>query len=161
MVLVIDGVLAHRSDTLWTIDICCDADGGMMHDTNWLTWGVIGLLAWMLMGAAWYLYRTDPKPSKVFPPCMFHQLTGWHCPGCGGTRAVHAILNGQWTVAIRLNPMLIVGGPIILGLIVYQYIMYRRDKMVLPYLGYAIAVMFTASTLIRNFPSPTNGWLAP
>ena len=25
-------------------------------------------------------------------PCLFHELTGFYCPGCGGTRAVLALV---------------------------------------------------------------------
>ena len=28
-------------------------------------------------------------------PCLFHELTGFYCPGCGGTRAVLALLAGH------------------------------------------------------------------
>lgn len=32
----------------------------------------------------------------IVPKCDFHALTGMYCPGCGGTRAVIALLNGNW-----------------------------------------------------------------
>ena len=35
-------------------------------------------------------------PTKIFPPCMFHALTGFSCPGCGSTRAVSALLTHQF-----------------------------------------------------------------
>ena len=31
----------------------------------------------------------------ALPPCVFHKWTGYYCPGCGGTRAVKALLRGD------------------------------------------------------------------
>lgn len=38
-------------------------------------------------------------------PCLFHELTGLYCPGCGGTRSVLALLHGHLLLSIRLNPI--------------------------------------------------------
>lgn len=37
------------------------------------------------------------------PGCLFHKLTGIKCPGCGGTRALQALLNGEALAALRYN----------------------------------------------------------
>ena len=37
--------------------------------------------------------------------CPFKFVTGLPCPGCGGTRAVMALLHGQILEAIYLNPL--------------------------------------------------------
>lgn len=37
------------------------------------------------------------------PGCLFHQLTGIKCPGCGGTRAAQALLNGEPITAMHDN----------------------------------------------------------
>ncbi len=39
------------------------------------------------------------------PGCVFHKLTGLHCPGCGMTRAAHATLHGRLGEAFRYNPL--------------------------------------------------------
>jgi hypothetical protein len=39
------------------------------------------------------------------PPCIFHALTGYYCPGCGGTRAVNALLRGQLLKAFAYHPL--------------------------------------------------------
>lgn len=43
---------------------------------------------------------------KISPGCSFRRLTGLSCPGCGGTRAVHALLHGDWQAAWSYNMFL-------------------------------------------------------
>ncbi|HEU4520522.1 MAG TPA: DUF2752 domain-containing protein [Thermoanaerobaculia bacterium] len=54
------------------------------------------------------VYAFDPATARFYPPCAFHALTGLQCPGCGGTRALHALLHGDVGAAMRLNPFLFV-----------------------------------------------------
>lgn len=35
--------------------------------------------------------------------CIFHALTGLECPGCGMTRAFHAIMHGHLQEAVEFN----------------------------------------------------------
>jgi hypothetical protein len=66
---------------------------------------IVGLI--LLTGAA-ILYFINPETSGVFPPCVFHELTGLHCPGCGATRAVHSLLHGDIRQALAWNGVLLV-----------------------------------------------------
>ncbi len=52
------------------------------------------------------LYGFATWQQKVMPACMLRELTGWQCPGCGGTRTARAILSGQLDQALLLNPLL-------------------------------------------------------
>ncbi len=36
--------------------------------------------------------------------CVLHRTTGFPCPGCGMTRAISAISQGEFSVALGLNP---------------------------------------------------------
>ncbi len=38
-------------------------------------------------------------------PCLFHLLTGYYCPGCGGTRAVWYLLHGEIWKSIQYHPL--------------------------------------------------------
>ncbi len=53
----------------------------------------------------------DPASSDLFPPCIFLSLTGFECPGCGVTRCVHQILNGNLIEALDLNILAVVAMP--------------------------------------------------
>lgn len=55
----------------------------------------IGLLFFHVMG---YTAET------FLPGCYLYRLTGYYCPGCGGTRAIRALLRGNVPAAIWLHP---------------------------------------------------------
>jgi len=42
-------------------------------------------------------------------PCFFHELTGFYCPGCGGTRAVRLMLHGQVGASLWSHPVVLPG----------------------------------------------------
>ena len=58
---------------------------------RWTLVTVLALLAGSLLG--WSLW-----------PCPFAELTGRPCPGCGMTRAMMAMLRGDWGLVVRLHP---------------------------------------------------------
>jgi hypothetical protein len=39
--------------------------------------------------------------------CVLHELTGYYCPGCGGTRAVDALLRGQLVKSFLFHPVVV------------------------------------------------------
>lgn len=41
--------------------------------------------------------------TNISPGCVFYDLTGIKCPGCGGTRAMTALLQGDWKKALQFN----------------------------------------------------------
>lgn len=59
----------------------------------------IGLIA---AAAAVFLY---PMLRRVrLPPCWFQLISGYYCPGCGGTRAVRALLHGRLLQSAWYHP---------------------------------------------------------
>ena len=64
-----------------------------------------------LAAACVVLFFFDPEQYHFYPVCVFHALTGWNCPGCGGLRATHQLLHGHVGAAWRFNPMVVLLAP--------------------------------------------------
>ena len=52
------------------------------------------------------LQHTGVLPSF---PCVLYMALGIYCPGCGGTRALRALLGGHFIRSLRYNPAVICG----------------------------------------------------
>lgn len=44
-------------------------------------------------------------PAWFRMPCLFQMMTGLYCPGCGGTRAVRALLSGHPVLSFLYHPV--------------------------------------------------------
>lgn len=66
-------------------------------------------IGWCLLGlAVLYVLLARAFQFSVFKyqiPCLFHRVTGYYCPGCGGTRAVRALLAFRIADSIRYHPI--------------------------------------------------------
>lgn len=121
--------------------------------------GAVGLVAGV--AGLWVLREYAPTDQSFFPKCVLHQWTGLHCPGCGSTRACHALLHGRWTDAVRFNPMLIIGGPIIAGVLFVKSRRERAGQAVMWRTSVTLATIILIYFVARNVPSPTTSPLAP
>lgn len=43
----------------------------------------------------------------LVPPCAVRFITGYYCPGCGGTRAVRALLQGRLITSFLYHPFVL------------------------------------------------------
>jgi hypothetical protein len=68
---------------------------------------VLGLVT---LGIGLVVYCFDPSQTPFYPGCAFHRLTGLNCPGCGATRALHALLHGHWREALQDNALFLCTG---------------------------------------------------
>jgi hypothetical protein len=110
------------------------------------------------------LYRFDPASSPLYPPCMFHELTGLHCAGCGSLRAFHALLHGEWRRALALNPAAVVALPLFAALLVRQAWHHVRGSQQRAWRAPAWTILTIAAGIVlygvaRNLPGME--WLAP
>lgn len=64
-----------------------------------------GILLVAIAGGLYVSY--NPAICPLFPKCMFLQLTGLQCPGCGSQRAIHQLLHGNLVAAFHYNAFLV------------------------------------------------------
>jgi hypothetical protein len=114
-----------------------------------LTVGALGILA--------AVFFFNPATHRFYPACQFHRLTGLNCPGCGMTRALYALLHGNFSAALRDNALfvLVLGALAVRGAWFGQNKFYGRVngeffpvKFLWPLL--AAALVFT---VLRNLPA--------
>lgn len=107
------------------------------------------------------LRRYDPAEYSFYPKCPMHLMTGLHCPGCGATRACGALASGRVVDAIRYNPLLILGSPVILAVVLIQRKREHQGAAAWPALSICLFLILLVYTLARNIPSPTRSIFAP
>jgi hypothetical protein len=103
-------------------------------------------------------------PTHGPPVCPFKAVTGWDCPGCGGTRALHQLFTGHLGAALSYNVLAVVILPVLLwGLFVSLTAVlggHRRRSISLPHrwmwLALAVVAVFW---VVRNLPVAPFDWL--
>ena len=83
-----------------------------------------------------------PVGGLGFDLCWLHALTGLPCPGCGLSRAVAAVSQGDFLVALGANPFVVFVWPAFLALAVLAVLpgeLVRRVEAVLDRAGAPLA----------------------
>lgn len=128
---------------------------------------LLALLATTIAVAAgvWLLRSYDPNAANsIFPPCMFKAFTGYHCIGCGLTRALHALVHGDIGRAFDMNPLAMVVLPL-LPLMVLDA-RGTTPQALKPFMSVVMTpklwlVLLPAYWIARNLPWWPFTWLAP
>lgn len=139
------------------------ADPTKTHTSLFRKLGRLAVLVGVPLFAAagfFYIFTFNPETQKsLFIPCPIHLLTGLYCPGCGNTRALHALVHLDITGMLDYNlmfPFLFV----ILGwLLAGEYLNLLLGKRVLwlpkrvsPVLIALACLVLAAFTVLRNIP---------
>jgi len=113
---------------------------------------VVGVV---LLGAAVAYAVFDPAGPGPFPRCVVYATTGLECPGCGGQRAVHALLNLRIVDAVRANALAVVLVPL-LAVHVGRWLLGLGPGGPLTVIGrsrvatYAVLLAVLVFTVVRN-----------
>lgn len=61
-------------------------------------------------------------------PCLFRTLTGFYCPGCGGTRALKALLHGKLWLSFCYHPLVLYLAVSFAGLLFYFVVCWKKNR---------------------------------
>lgn len=115
----------------------------LFKDIWMLRYVIVVLITYILIGK-YFLY-------SVCPVVLF---TGFPCPGCGMTRAVFAVLRGNFYLAWKLHPFVYVLGGYVIVFAIRRYLLQKEDKSMIKYLLMIAGAMvvFYLYRMIRFFP---------
>ena len=108
----------------------------------------------------------DPTHWRFYPVCLFHQLTGWYCPGCGACRAIHYLLHGKIEQAFHCNPLFVSVAPFAAGWAIFSLFRARpaasgsAPTRTGRWLWLLLLVVLTFG-LVRNLPFAGLNWMRP
>ena len=89
-------------------------------------------------------------------PCLFHEVTGFYCPGCGATRCLFSLLKGNLVESYNYNRLFFGLIPFLGVYIVYKaylYVFNKRDNILIkiPTFVYVIMLIITITFgVLRN-----------
>ena len=105
----------------------------------------------------------DPNAADSrLPQCLFRLLTGLYCPGCGMTRALHALLHAS--AAWAMNPMIVLMLALLPAMAWHQ--LGRQPALPASFSrvlmnGKAWIALLVAFGVLRNLPWAPVAWMAP
>jgi hypothetical protein len=121
---------------------------------------VLGVTA---IGVGAMVFFFNPSTHGFYPACLFHSLTGLNCPGCGMTRALYALLHGEFRLALKDNALFVLTSAVlVIGSIRFLWLKAAGQpaafNVAAKFLWLFLATAF-AFAVIRNLPG--FDWLSP
>lgn len=90
-------------------------------------------------------------------PCIFHKITGYQCPGCGITRALFSLIQGDIKKAFSYNQLIFFLAPFIIAYFIYTNYIYilgkRQSKIaqnIITITSVILIIITIAYGIIRN-----------
>lgn len=115
------------------------------------------LLAVVALAITAYYFFINPAKTLFGFQCLFYRTIGLYCPGCGGQRAFHALLHGNFQQAFDFNLLIF----FILPLVGIKFFEEIFEKKIMPAFLFsrqfliillAFVVIFTFIRNLSPFP---------
>ena len=123
----------------------------------------IGILVPIVLIGGLLFFKTYGSPI----PCVFYELTGFYCAGCGATRALDALVHFRISDAVGHNVFFVIALPVVAYYFLKRYIAFVFGKDVLPFPTVSlkttnvIFVIILLFMIARNIPVYPLTLLAP
>ena len=82
-------------------------------------------------------------------PCIFHEITGLYCPGCGATRATISLIKLDFYQAFRYNIIVVISIPLFIVYLLYKNKTKKEIPNTILYIYLAALLIFG---ILRNIP---------
>jgi hypothetical protein len=131
-----------------------------------LSWWKVGAVGAVGLAGCAYVAFYDPTSTSLYPPCPFKTMTGLDCPGCGITRALHALTNGDVVRALDHNVLFVLALPVLLWWMVRGVLTSTGGWQSKPrfrwrnWMTWALVGILGAFWVLRNLPYGPFEWLA-
>jgi hypothetical protein len=121
-------------------------------------------VAGVMAAGAVYVLAQNPNTSTAYPQCPLKVLTGIDCPGCGVTRSIYSLLQGDVASALSHNLLFVLALP----LIVYALVRWGAGRLGYelpslprwrPWMTWAGLVVLVAFAVARNMAGTPVSWL--
>lgn len=115
---------------------------------------VIGIYLFLIL--IFVIYFVVNKYTGLYIPCVFREITGYKCPGCGITHLLFDLVNLRFKEAFLDNPLVFIYLPFIIAYfiyITYLYIVDKKDKILVKipkFLKISVLVITILYGVVRN-----------
>jgi hypothetical protein len=110
-----------------------------------------------MAGGSATVWAFDPTQTHLFPVCPLLALTGFACPGCGLTRAFHALFHGNIVTALDFNALIPIWAVVFGYLFVSLVLTATRGRglpwrFIRPWMLFGLLVVMLTFGVLRNMP---------
>ena len=102
------------------------------------------------------IYYFVNKHTGIYIPCIFREITGLKCPGCGIAHCLFALINFHFKEAFYQNQLVCIYLPFLISYYIYKsylYIYDKKDKILVKIPNYVVVCIIIITLLygvIRN-----------